>query len=296
VTEALIQLAFKASLIVFMIGNLSSMGLQLDLHDAVHHLKRPRFVFIAVLASFIFSPTLAYLVTKLLPMEQPYTVGLLLLGLAPTAPFLPLVVKHARGDLSAAAALMMLASVGTILLMPIAVPHIVPGAMTSRWSVARPLLFLFLLPLVIGMAVRYRSTTWADHLYGYDKTITNIGTIIFLLIVLLMNFQNFLGAVGTHAFAAQLLFVGGLTIGGYFFGMGLPPAQRAVMSLGMCTRNIGAAAAIVGTRGDQRVMVMLVIGTLATVAVSFTAASLFGRRSDSVPQVNKAMGSASGRN
>ena len=49
------------------------------------------------------------------------------------------------------------------------------------------------------------------------------------------------------------------------------------MSLGMCTRNIGAAAAIVGAHGDQRIMVSLVIATLVTVAVSFAAAPWFSR-------------------
>jgi BASS family bile acid:Na+ symporter len=287
----LIRLAFKVSLIVFMVGNLSSMGLQLDFHDAVRPLRQPRFVFTALLASFVFSPTLAFLITKLFPVEQPYAVGLLLLGLAPTAPFLPLVVKNARGDLSAAAALMMLASLGTILLMPLAVPHIVPGATRSARTVARPLLLLVLLPLLMGMAVRYRSIKWADHLFRYDKTITNTGTVLFLAIVLLMNVRVFLGAVGSYAFAVQFLFVVSLTIGGYFFAIGLPPAQRSVMSLGMCTRNIGAAAAIVGSGGDQRVMVMLVIGTLATGGISFAAASWFRSRSDPIPRTDEAIGS-----
>jgi BASS family bile acid:Na+ symporter len=75
-----------------MVGNLSAMGLQLRLADAVVPLRSPRFVFRTILASFLFSPLLAWLVSVAVPMERPYVVGLLLLGLAPAAPFLPLVV------------------------------------------------------------------------------------------------------------------------------------------------------------------------------------------------------------
>jgi predicted Na+-dependent transporter len=66
-------------------------------------------------------------------------------------------------------------------------------------------------------------------------------------------------------------------LGGYLIAAGMPAKQRSVMSLGMGTRNIGVAAAIVGTKGDQKIMVMLVIATLVTVALSFTTAAWFAR-------------------
>jgi predicted Na+-dependent transporter len=63
-----------------------------------------------VLAGFLFSPVLAYLITTAVPMERPYAIGFRLLGLAPAAPFLALSVKRARGDLGATAGVMLLAS------------------------------------------------------------------------------------------------------------------------------------------------------------------------------------------
>jgi bile acid:Na+ symporter, BASS family len=272
-----LQLVFKFSLIIFMVGNLLAMGLQLRVSDAIAPLKSVRFVFATLIASFVFSPALAFAVTRVIPMEPPYAIGILLLGLAPAAPFLPLAVKNAKGDLAAAAGLMLLASLGTIIVMPLGVPLIAPGMSTSAWRIARPLLFLIFLPLAVGLGVKYRLPDTADWLYRYVKVITGVGTIVFLGVVLVLNFHGFIGALGSRAFLAQLLFVPGLTVGGYLIGAGLPREQRSVMSLGICTRNIGAAAAIVGTGGDQRIMVMLVIATLATVAVSFGAAAWFAR-------------------
>jgi bile acid:Na+ symporter, BASS family len=272
-----LQLVFKFSLIIFMVGNLLAMGLQLRVSDAIVPLKSVRFVFATLIASFVFSPALAFAVTRVIPMERPYAIGILLLGLAPAAPFLPLAVKNAKGDLAAAAGLMLLASLGTIIVMPLGVPLIAPGMSASAWRIARPLLFLIFLPLAVGLGVKYRLPDTADWLYRYVKVITGVGTIVFLGVVLVLNFHGFIGAIGSRAFLAQLLFVPGLTVGGYWIGAGLPREQRSVMSLGICTRNIGAAAAIVGAGGDQRIMVMLVIATIATVAVSFGAAAWFAR-------------------
>jgi predicted Na+-dependent transporter len=276
IAEAM-RFAFKLSLIVFMVGNLSSMGLQLNLRDALTPLKNARFLVVTLVASFVFSPATAYLVTRLLPMDQPYALGLLLLGFAPAAPFLPLVVRKGQGDLSAAAALMLLASTGTILIMPLALTHIAPALTTNTWTIARPLVFLVFVPLSIGMALRAQLPRFADYIYVYDQKITTVGTVLFLSIVLVMNFRSFLGLIGSYALAAQLLFVGALTVGGYLMAMVLPYTQRIVVSLGVCTRNIGVAAAIVGPQGDQRVMVMLVIGAIVTVVISFAAAACFAR-------------------
>jgi len=80
------------------------------------------------------------LISQVLPLAAPYTTGLLLIGLAPAAPFLPMVVRRAGGDLAYTVAFMLIAVICTILLMPLAVPLIVPGLSVDPWAVAKPLL------------------------------------------------------------------------------------------------------------------------------------------------------------
>ncbi len=276
--ELILQLVFKLSLIIFMVGNLLTMGLQLELHATMRSLHNKRFVLATLLASFVLSPVLAYLLTVIVPMQKPYATGLLLLGFAPSAPFLPMVVRRARGDMASAAALMLMAALGTVLVMPLALPLIASGMRTGAWTIARPLLLLVLVPLMIGILTRHSSPQWASRIYVYSKTITGLGTLTFLIVILILYFKSFLGAFGSGAFLAQILFVSALAAGGYLIASALEMDKRSVVSLGVCTRNIGAAAAVVGTSGDQRITVMLVIGMLATLAVSFGAAAIFGRK------------------
>ena len=256
------------------------MGLQLTLRSALRPLGNVRFLATTIVASFVFSPVVAFAVTKLFPLDQPYTIGLLLLGFTPAAPFLPLVVKKARGDLAANAGFMLVASIGTIILMPLAVPHVGGGLTASAWAVARPLIFLILIPLASGMAVRYGSSHLAERLYLYDMRITAIFTIVFLVVVLLLNVRVLVGAIGSYAFAAQIVLVAALTLGGYVLSANLACEQRIVVSLGIGTRNVGVAAAIVGVNGDQRIMAMLAIGAVVTMVFSFLTAVWFSHALD----------------
>ena len=286
--RSLLESIFSISLVLFLVGNLSAMGLQVRLADAITPLRNARFVMATLVGGFVIGPALAYLVVLLIPMEQPYATGVLLLGMAPAAPFLPLVVKKANGDLGAATGLMLLASLGTILILPFGVPLVEPNLPVSAWSIAKPLLSLVLLPLAVGIFIKSTWDTAADRIYRYVKAITTVVTIVFLAMVLIRNFKGFIGSVGSHALLSQLLFVPALAVAGHLIAIGMSDPKRSVLSLGMCTRNIGAAAAVVGTNGDQRIMMMLVISTLVTVGFSFAVASWYARRGRQRPLHDRA--------
>src|SRR5512139_353072 len=132
----------KISLVIFMAGNLLEMGLRLNPQDALRGLRNARFVALTLLWGFVLGPALAYGITRVLPLAAPYAVGLLLMGMTPSAPFLPMIVNRAKGDLGYAAAFMLLSALGTVLFMPFAVPMLVEGLTVSAWAIARPLIFV----------------------------------------------------------------------------------------------------------------------------------------------------------
>src|SRR5512136_883829 len=157
----ILNLVLKLSLVIFMVGNLLDMGLRLKLREAVGGLRNVRFVVLSVLWGFVLCPALAYLLTKFIPLEQPYAIGMILLGMAPCAPFLPMRVERARGDLAYAAALMLLASVVTMVYMPLAVPVLVKGLTADAWTIAKPLRYFLMVPLATGMAIQRASAPLA---------------------------------------------------------------------------------------------------------------------------------------
>ena len=63
------------------------------------------------------------------------------------------VIRKARADMSLAAAIMPLAVVSTVVLMPLMVPLLIPGLTLSSWAIGKPLLLTVLLPLVVWLAL-----------------------------------------------------------------------------------------------------------------------------------------------
>jgi BASS family bile acid:Na+ symporter len=268
--------ALPALLGVFMAGNLAALGIELDLRKALAPLRDTRFMLIVLAWNCLLCPGFAWLLVWVIPIEQPYAIGLQLIGLAPAAPFLPMAVRKAGGDLAYAAAFLLIGAAGTVLLMPFALPLIAPGLTADAWTIARPLMALLLAPLVTGLAIRTLAPGFAQWLRGGVKFLSNVATLAMLACIVIVYFDGFVGAIGSYAIAAELLFAVGATVGAYGLSKGLQPTQRSVISLGVCTRNLGAAfAPLLTTTPHPHIAVMVALDVPITLAVTLAAAYLF---------------------
>jgi len=195
------DLGIRVSVVLFMVGNLLAIGLETDARAAAVPLRDGRFLGVVMVVDWLVGPALAFGIVWLLPMARPYAVGLLLISLAPAAPFLPMMVRRAGGDLACTAAFMLIAAVGTVVLMPLAVPRIVPGLSVEAWAVARPLIVFLFLPMAAGIAVRTSSAPLAERLLVLVRPVASLATLALLLAVAVRHFQGFVGAVGSFAIA-----------------------------------------------------------------------------------------------
>ena len=272
----------KISLVIFMAGNLLDMGLRLKLGTALVGLRNMRFVSFSLLWCFVLGPAVAWGITQVIPLEPPYAMGLILIGLAPCAPFLPAMVDRARGDLGYTASFMLLASVGMVAYMPLAVPLLVQGLSVSAWVVAKPLLAVVLVPLVIGMVTLRRAPGFAARAQPVVKKITGLVTIIMLVLCLVVYGEAFIGSAGSYATLAQVVFYCAVTAGSYMLAFGLPQNRRSVLALGVCTRNLGAAfAPLFAVAGiDERAIVMVALGVPLQTIAAVVAARVFGSRAE----------------
>jgi len=276
---AFAQILLKITLVIFMLGNLLDMGLRLRLSEALNDLRDVRFVLWSVFWGFLLLPAFAYAIATLVPMAHPYAVGLVLLGMTPCAPFLPPMVDRAHGDLAYTAAFMLLANVVTVLYMPFAVPVLVKGLSANALTIAKPLVLFLLVPLAVGLAIKHYSEHLAGRLEPVVKKLTGIDTVLMLLLCVVIYGKDFLRLEGTYAIGSQLLFFTAATVAPYFLSMGVPSAQKTVLSLGMATRNLGAAfAPLFAVSGvDQRAIVMVALGVVMQAMFSFGAASYYRR-------------------
>lgn len=176
----ILQFVLHLCVVIFLLGNLAGVGLELALGDAVAALRNIRFIVWATVWGFLLCPAFAYLLTKTIPLDRPLAIGLLLLGMAPGAPFMPIMVKKARGDLSYTAAFMLLTAAGTVVFMPLGLPLMVEGMAVNAWVIATPLLSFVLAPLVVGAAIRKTAAPLARCMSPIIKKITDAATVVML--------------------------------------------------------------------------------------------------------------------
>ncbi len=269
----------KFTVLVFVVTCMVAAGLGLGVRDIIAPLRRGRLVFLALMANFVIAPAIAYGLTSAIPVDEPYQIGLLLLGGAAGAPFLPKLAELAQGDHAFSVGLMLLLIVGSVAFMPVVLPMMIPGLSAEPWPLLRPLLFTMLIPLAAGVLVKRLWKAIALRLRPVVAVVSNLSLLLTLVLLIGLNFLSMLGTIGTGAIAVGVLFVTlslatGATLGGP------APTSRSVLGLGTGQRNI-AAALLIATQNypdEPGVVVMLLVTTFAGLVPLFVAAKLFARR------------------
>ena len=268
------------TIVIFMVGNLLEVGLRLEVSEALAALRNARFVVTSLLWCFVLGPVLAVLLTKFIPLAEPYALGLVLLGMAPCSPALLVMMRKSGGSLAYMSAFMLMAYAGTVVLMPFMVPWLAKGFTADPWTIAKPLLFFIATPLVIGVVIRRIAETVAQKAAPIVKTVTGLNTLILCAVLLWVYKSEIFSAVGTYAIGSQILFYALLGFASYLLGFGLSYEQKAPMVLGICTRNVGPAlATLMGVAGaPQGAITMCILAIfLGAIVSGFAAAALLKR-------------------
>ena len=275
-----LQITFSPLVLIFTVSNLAAMGLQVEMPNVILALRNKKALALIFVWGWVLGPALGYLITKLLPLAEPYVIVMLLASLAPCAPFLQQMVGKARGDMGFAGALIPLVAVGTVVLMPLMAPLLIKGVTISTWSLAKPLLLTILLPLVIGAAIRHYAATTATAIFPTVKSIAQLSTLVTIVWCLLIYGRGMLNTAGELALGSMTLFMVGMALITYRLGFGMEQNQRSVMALGMGTRNVAAvlAAAFAIPNADPRIVVMVIMWTLWSVVLAAIAARIFAKQ------------------
>jgi BASS family bile acid:Na+ symporter len=279
----ILEVTARLAVLAFVVSSMLSMGVSLTVGQILKPMRRVRLVILALVANFILAPFTAYLITLAIPIAEPLATGLILLGTAAGAPFLPRLAQLANGNLAFAVALTVLLLVVTVAYVPVVLPFLLPGVQVSPWAIARSILLLMIIPLAAGLLLQARFEVLAARLRPIVGLVSNISLILVLLLILVLYFEKVLQVIGSGAILAGVLFILVLLVLGYALG-GPGGDTRTVLSLGTSQRNIPAALVIaVQNFNDSHVVVMLLVVTLVGVAISIPLAVAFGKHRDGIP-------------
>ena len=255
----LLSKAATVAMLSFVVSSMLAMGAGLTVGQIIEPLRNVRLVVLGLLANFVLTPLAAFALARVLRLDEPLGVGLLLLGCAAGAPFLPKLAQLAKGNLAFAVGAMVLLMVVTVGYLPIVLPLLLPGVTVDSWKIARSLVLVMLLPLAAGLVLKAVYEDRAVRVKPLLDWISNVSLILLVLLITAANIDKVLEVFGTRGIFAGLLFIAlGFGIGWLLGGPGND--TRRVLALGTGQRNI-AAALVVGSQSfsDPRVVVMVVV-------------------------------------
>ncbi len=256
-----------------------AVGLSLTVGEILSPLRNRRLVFLALLANFVLMPLAAFVIARVLRLDEPLAAALLLLGTAAGAPFLPKLAVVAKGSLAFAVGLMVMLMALTVGYMPLVLPLLLEGVSVDPLKIARSLVLLMLIPLVAGLAVKSRYKEVAARVAPLLNRVSTLSLILLIVLLLVTNVQNIVDLFGTRGVLASILFLLVSFGAGWLLG-GPGQDTRGVLALGTAQRNI-AAALVVGGQNftDPKVVVMVAVVAIVGLLVLMPLARIVAKGS-----------------
>ena len=274
----MMQTAISIAMLSFVLSSMIGMGLGLRVAEIAAPLRQPRLVALSLVANFVVMPFVALALARLIGLDESMRIGLLLLGAAAGAPFLPKLAHIAKGNLAFAVGLMVLLMVVTVGYLPIVLPRLLPGVSVDPMQIARSLVLLMLLPLGAALAVNARRPALASRVKPFFDRISNLGLIALITLLTVANLRSVLDVFGTGGIFAGLAFLAaGYGVGWLLGGPGKD--TRTVLALGTAQRNIAAALVVANQSfDDPNVVVMVVVVAIVGLLVLMPLSRAAGAR------------------
>ena len=280
-TDVLIAGA-NVSVVVFVVSSTLAVGLGLTVPQILAPLRNVRLVVLSLLANFVLAPLAAIGLAKVLGLDEPLAVGLLLCGVAAGAPFLIKLADLAKGNMPFAVGIMVVLMVITVGYMPIVLPLLVEGVSVDSAKIARSLIVLMLIPLAAGLALRAWHPPAAARVRAVVAPVSSISMVFVVTLTTAAHFRSVLSILGTFGIVAAITFTA--ICFGIGWALGGPGADtRGVLSLGTAQRNTAAALVVAGQNFSvARVVVMITVVMIVAFAMLMPLSRLLASRQQAV--------------
>ena len=251
----------------FVVSTMLGAGLSQPLSDVIAPLRKPLPVALALVVNFAVAPLLAVVLTSIVPLQPAHATGILMLATAAGAPFLPKLAELSFGSIAYSVALMVLLMGGSLVVMPLILPLIIPGLSANPWPIAKPLLVAMVIPLAIGFALAHLDAPWLPRLRSMMRTISNVAMVLLVVLMIALNFKTLIGTLGSFAIGTYLLYLLILVGVSYLIGA-VDPSTQNVFALGAAGRNVPACLIVASASlSDPAVTVMLIVAFVLNLVV-----------------------------
>lgn len=246
-----------------------AIGMDSTLREIAYLWRRPGLLFRSVLAMYVLVPLAALALVKILTLPPGVEIGLLVLAVSAGAPLLPRKLLNI-GDGAYIFSLVVTSTLLAIMLVPVWLAVLgpqfgnPPNLESSRvaWVLAKS----FLLPLALGMLVRWLFPAVAERIGDRLMAVAGLLLTVCALLLLLLHWDVLLEASVSGVLTLAGLIVIALVIGHLLGG----PAEedRTALAIACSTRHLGIAVLVAASLPGPRTAIIIAAYILTSAVIS----------------------------
>ena len=273
-----LTILLKLTIIGFLVTAMLNVGTGLTVRQILEPLRKVRLVITSLGVSFILVPLIAVGIARIIPLEQPLRIGLVLLSMTAGAEAGPKFIGIAKGNIAFSVALLSLQLIVTIIYVPFVLSMLLPEVHINHSALLIKLFVLVLLPMASGMFLKAYHGATAERLGPYLHGTSTVCMIFMVVLIIILNFAEIFRLIGSGAILAGIIFVIISFIVGYLLG---GPGQDTRRTLGLMSsaRNASIALMIASQVFDNPdVLLMITLTVILMLVILLPTAYWFGRR------------------
>ena len=236
-----IQIGRPIALFIIMLG----MGLTLALRDFRNVVVYPRATIMGAIAQILLLPLVAVVIVWLLALPGPIAVGLVIIAACPGGTTSNLFTFLARGNVALSIVLTVLASLITILTLPLFTNLAMRAYMDTSEQISLPVLrtiatlvVIILIPVSLGMWIRVIAPGLARRCESFVSLFGMLVLAALIVAIVLQVRDEFWTLLQTAGLAAAALNLSGIALG--MAGgriAGLPPKDALTVAIELGIKN-----------------------------------------------------------
>ena len=217
-------------------------------------------------ANFLAAPALMWGLLQIWPLPVDLRAGLAVFSLGAGAPFLIKLTAISQHDLALGAATMLLLVLGTIVILPLLLPALLPMLSVDAAAMAWTLVKQLLVPMALGALLAYVLPDLNRRLQPWVARIGTIALYVTIVATIAGYLPDMPAIIQSGALIVGLLFILGAFAIGYLAGSGKDHLQD-VGGLATAQRNT-AAAMLIATSSFTDPTVLVVIALVSAIGIA----------------------------
>lgn len=263
---------------IFVLSTMLAMGLDLSIDQLLEAVGKRRLMTKSLLVNLVVVPLIAYLLVCAIPVGSGYAAGIVLIAVAPGAPFGPKLAEISNSDLAFASGLMAVLGIVSVATIPVTLALLLPGnVVVDPLSIGQMILGIQLVPLLVGLGITSLYPQISNHLYPPIQRLSDYSFILLIVLLLIVYIDDMVSLFGTGTLFVSIIVIAVSLLLGYTLG-GPAKTRREVLATTTAARNAAIALFIATTSfSDPDVLTIVLAFSFIGVVGSAIIAGTWGR-------------------